>query len=196
MKRKHLWTGKRKPFQPRICNSDSSATSLLLTYQDYLDLSNNCIKFTPWMCWKGFFIICTILLHENSVWKGTNKSGLFCSLCSAWQISINLAGQKGSSATTPASDRWQRQGAGSPRTWGAHCCQGTELKNVTEAIPASICLLSPVLQPTAKPSKNPFKVFFIQSWGICQKRQTGGHKVKRSVFTALTQLIINHSQVA
>lgn len=184
MKRKHLWTGKRKPFQPRICNSDSSATSLLLTYQDYLDLSNNCIKFTPWMCWKGFFIICTILLHENSVWKGTNKSGLFCSLCSAWQISINLAGQKGSSATTPASDRWQRQGAGSPRTWGAHCCQGTELKNVTEAIPASICL--PAWSYNQPPSlqRTHLKSFLFRAGAFVRKDKQEATKW-REVFSQL-----------
>lgn len=60
---------KMEALHSRTSGSDNPATSLLLTNRDYLDLSNNEIKFTSWIRWEGFFIICTKLLHKNSVWE-------------------------------------------------------------------------------------------------------------------------------
>lgn len=71
-------------------SSDSTATSLLLTNRDYLDLSNKEIKFTSWMSWKGFFTICTKLLLKNSVWKWTRKFNYLGASGSIRQIEINL----------------------------------------------------------------------------------------------------------
>lgn len=197
MKSKHLWTGKRKPFQPRISNSDSSATSLLLTYQDYLDLSNNRIKFISWICWKGFFIVCTILLHENTVWKGMNKSG-FLARCSAWQIWINLAGVKRTFCHLPSFWPMAKAGCRQPEDLGCSPLPGDRAKKCDRSHP---CLRLPAQPgPTTRRCNQPptlqrthLKSFLFRAGAFVGKDKQ--EATKWSVFTALTQLIINHSQV-
>lgn len=62
---------KMEALQACISGLDSKTTSLLLPNQNYLDLPNNQIKLTTWRSLEGFFITCTMLLHKNSVWKGS-----------------------------------------------------------------------------------------------------------------------------
>lgn len=77
---------KTEALHPRISDADSTASFLLLTNQDYLDLSNNRIKLTSRMSWEGFFIGRGVLLHKNSVWKGTNEFYYLAPSGSARQI--------------------------------------------------------------------------------------------------------------
>lgn len=77
---------KIEALQPHTSDWGSTAPSLQLTNQDYLDSSNNGIKLTSSMRWEDFFITHAVFLRKSSVWEGTHKFDLLAPSGSTRQI--------------------------------------------------------------------------------------------------------------